>query len=94
MPLQIKRVIETFATEGAQVALCIAMTFHMSIQKPLQGEDFVAHPAHELGRIGFRPGWWQSFIITLQCRIGGHWILNSVTAIDQLNRHIRWNSKL
>ena len=94
MPLKIKCIIEALATEGAQVALCIAVTFHVSVQESLQGEDLVANPAHELGRVGLWPGRRETFIIRLQCWIGRHWVLYSMTSIDQLNRHIRWDTQL
>lgn len=46
--LQVKGVIETLAAERAEVSLHVGMTFHMPVQKPLQGEVFRADTAHKL----------------------------------------------
>ena len=59
--LQIKGVIESFATEGAEVALCVAVALHVTVQQPLEAERFGTEPALELARITFRPCGWTLF---------------------------------
>ena len=51
MSFQVKGVVETFSAEGAQVTLAVAVTLHVPVEKPLQGEHLGANPALELGRI-------------------------------------------
>lgn len=46
--LQVKRIVESFTTESAQVPFNIRMTFHVSVKKALQGETLTANAAHEL----------------------------------------------
>lgn len=40
--LQIKGVIEPFATEGAQVSLHLVVTLHVTVEHPLQAKAFAA----------------------------------------------------
>jgi len=51
VPLQIKCVVETFATECAEVPLGVAVALHMPVQQPLEGERFAARPTRELARV-------------------------------------------
>ena len=92
MTFQIKRIIETFSTERTQVSFGIAVAFHMSIQQPLQGEDFGAESTLKFGGIRFWSGWWQFFFFAIW--ISGHWIFDAMTTIDQFNWCIRWDAKL
>ena len=48
---QIECVIESFSAESAQVSFAVAVTLHVPVEKPLQGEHLGANPALELGRI-------------------------------------------
>lgn len=47
VPFQIERVVEAFAAERAEVTLHVAVTFHVTIEKPLQAEVFAAYAAGE-----------------------------------------------
>ena len=49
--LQIKCVVETFATECAEVPLGVAVALHVPVQQPLEGERFAARPTRELARV-------------------------------------------
>ena len=51
MSLQIKSVIETFATEGAQISLDVAVALHVAVQQSLEAEGLGAHSALELARV-------------------------------------------
>lgn len=46
--LKVKGVIETFATESAQVTLDIRVALHMAVEESLEGERLGAHATHEL----------------------------------------------
>lgn len=43
MTLEVEGVVEAFATEAAEVSLCLAVTFDMSVQHSLVQEDLLAH---------------------------------------------------
>lgn len=43
MSLEVEGVVEAFAAEAAEVSLCLAVTFDMSVQHSLVLEDFLAH---------------------------------------------------
>merc|ERR1719234_38888 len=45
VPLQIKCIIEALSAEGAEVALCVAVTLHVTIQQPRQTKGFSAEGA-------------------------------------------------
>lgn len=51
VPLQVERVVETLAAERAQITLHVAVTFHVTVEQPLQAEVFAAHSARETIRI-------------------------------------------
>lgn len=55
MSLQIKCVVESLSAEGAQVSLCIAVTFHVSVQESLETEGLCADPAGKSGGVSFTP---------------------------------------
>ena len=92
MTFQIKRIIETFSTERTQVSFGIAVAFHVSIQQPLQGEDFGAESTLKFGGIRFWSGWRQFFLFAIW--ISGHWIFDAMATIDQFDWCIRWDAKL
>ena len=46
--LQVEGVIEAFPTEGAEVPLDVAVTLHVPVEQPLEGEGLGAHAALEL----------------------------------------------
>ena len=48
--LQIKGIIESFAAEGAKVALDIRVTLEMPVEKSLEVKVFPANPAAQLSR--------------------------------------------
>lgn len=48
MTFQIERVVESFATESAQIAFDFRMAFHVAIQQTLQRERFQANATYEL----------------------------------------------
>ena len=43
--LQIKSVIESLATEGAEVALGVAVALHVPVEQTLEAECFATHSA-------------------------------------------------
>lgn len=45
MPLQIKGVVESFPTEGAQVSLHLAVTLDVTVEHPLQAKAFATQLA-------------------------------------------------
>ena len=94
MSLQIKGVIEAFATKGTEIPLGITVTLHVPIQKPLQAEDFRAQAALKLGRVAFRSGWRQLDLRNLYLWIGAQRIFDSMSTIDEFNGCIRWNTQL
>jgi hypothetical protein len=46
--LQVKRIVESLAAEGTQVSLDVAVAFDVSVEEPLERENFMANPADEL----------------------------------------------
>ena len=42
MPLQVKSVVESFPAKGAKVPLSVGVTLHVTVEKALQAEGFVA----------------------------------------------------
>ena len=48
MALQVECVVEAFTAEGTQIALDVAVTFHMTVEKSLQWEHLLADFAEEL----------------------------------------------
>jgi hypothetical protein len=46
--LQVEGVVESLAAEGAEVALHVAVAFHVAIQQAQQAEGFLAHPAVQI----------------------------------------------
>lgn len=96
MSFQIKRIIESFTTEGTQVSFCIRMTFHMSIQKSLKAKHFCAQTTLKLCRIRFGSNRSKFFI----CRLNlwayfwsRHWVFNSVSSIYDFDWHVGWYAK-
>lgn len=51
VPFEVKGVVETFATEGAQVTLGVTVALHVTIEQPLQAENLCAESALEFGGI-------------------------------------------
>lgn len=49
--LKVKGVVETFATEGAQVTLDIRVALHMAVEESLEAECLGAHATHELAAV-------------------------------------------
>ena len=47
MSLEVERVVEAFAAEGAQVTLDVAVAFDVPIEQSLQVEALGAEAAHE-----------------------------------------------
>jgi len=90
---QIEGIVESFATEGAKVALAVAVTLHVAVKEPLQAEDLGADAALKLGWVGLGPDGRKLFHRLLR-RVRRHRILDSVPSVDQFDRHVRWNSEL
>lgn len=47
MPLEVERVVEALAAKCAEITLHVAVTLHVTIEKPLQIEIFAADAASE-----------------------------------------------
>jgi len=84
VPLQIECIIETLSTEGAEVSLCIAVTLHVTIQQPGQTKGFSTGATGKPRRVIFTSHWWQLFTLLLLRHVSYHWVLDPVTAVDQL----------
>lgn len=48
---QVERVVESFAAKRAQVTFDVRVTFHVSVEQPLQSETLGTKSAREFGRI-------------------------------------------
>ena len=94
MTLQIKSVVESFSTEGAKVSLCVTVTLHVTVEKPLEGEDLGTETALELGRIHVGAGRRHLFNPAGVDRISGQRVLDTITSVDDLKRSIWWQAKL
>lgn len=91
MSFQIKRIVESFTTEGTQVSFCIRVTFHMPIQKSLKTKHFCAQATLKLCRIRFWSNRSKFFICRLNLRAyfgSRHWIFDSVSSIDDFDWHV------
>ena len=82
--LQIEGVVESFPTESAEISLGVAVTLHMSVEKPLQGETFPTSPAGKLAWVGFTSHWWQLLHFLLLRDVAYHGILDTVTSVNNL----------
>lgn len=90
--LQIERVIESFATERAQIAFDVRMALHVPIQQSLQRERFRADVAGELVRIVvsdrcllvFVGGAGAAATTSAQHMIEGEWVLEAMATVDEL----------
>jgi len=92
VPLQIECIIETLSTEGAEVSLCIAVTLHMPIQQPRQTKGFSTSATGKPRRVIFTSHWWQLFTLLLLWHVSHHWVLDPVTAVDELEMGILGNA--
>lgn len=54
---QVKGVIETFSAEGTKISFYIAVTLHVSVQKALKCESFLADSTLKFGGIFITAGW-------------------------------------
>ena len=83
--LQVKGVIEALSAEGAEIALGVAVTLHVPVEKALQPERLAADPAGELAGVGLAPQRRQLLHLLLGVRgVAHHRVLDPVPAIDQL----------
>ena len=80
--LQVEGVVEPLPTEGAKVPLHVAVTFHVSVQKSLQGECFAADPASELAGI-LVTSLWRELLWLRSGGVQGQWILYSMASINE-----------
>ena len=92
--LQIKCVIEPFATECAEIPLNVTVTLHVTVQQPLQREDLGAHSALEFGGVGVRSQRRHLFNSLNLKGICGQWVFDSITTIDQLQLSVFRDSNL
>jgi hypothetical protein len=94
MPLQVKGIIEAFATEGAEVSLGVAVALHVAVEEALEAEDLGTEAALELGRVTLSPGRRHLVQPSGLHRISGKGILNAIASIDDLQRSVWWQAKL
>ena len=92
VPLQIECIIEPLSTEGAEVSLCIAVTLHVSIQQPRQAKGFSTSATGKPRRVTFTSHWGQLFTLLLLGHVSHHWVLDPVTAVDELEMGILGNA--
>ena len=88
VPLQVECIIETLSTEGAEVSLCIAVTLHVTIQQSRQTKGFSTSATGKPRRVIFTSHWRQLFTLLLLRHVSYHWVLDPVTAVDQLQMGI------
>ncbi len=94
VPLQVEGVVEAFSAKGAEVALGVAVTLHVSVQQPLQAEDFGTDATLKLAGITLRTHSRKSIIAEQVRCIIGQGVLDAVAAVDQLYRRIRTQAQL
>ncbi len=70
------------------------MTLHVAVQQSLQRKHLCADAALKLGRVRFRPDRGKFFGDRFLRQVRCHRVLDAVAAVDQFDRHVRWNSKL
>jgi len=88
VPLQIECIVEALSTEGAEVSLCIAVTLHVTIQQSRQTKGFSTSATGKPRRVIFTSHWRQLFTLLLLWHVRHHWVLDPVTAVDQLQMGI------
>ena len=90
---QVKGVVEALSTEGTKIAFHITVALHVSVEKSLQAETFLADFAlelavllwsHRFGLLGLRTSW------QVKCQ----WVFDPVPSVYQLQGGVRWNAKL
>ena len=86
--LQIECVIEALSAKGAEIPLDIAVALHVSVQKPLQLELLGAESALEFGRVGLRSEGRKLLGANDLGGIGGKWVLDAVSAVDELHGRV------
>ena len=91
---QIEGVVETFATECAEVPLGVTVTLHVSVEESLQRERLPTHATGKLAGVRLTSHGRQLLNIFLLRDVTHHRILNSVSSVDNLQRSIRWYSEL
>ena len=92
--LQIKSIIESLATEGAEIPLGVTVALHVPVEQTLKAELFATHSAGKLAWVRLRSERWQLVHFLLLRNICHHGVLDTVTAIDQFKRSISRDSKL
>lgn len=99
VPLQVERIVKTFAAERAQVPLHIRMTLHMSIEKTLQRKCFVTNPTTEICLTVFRC-YRRYFDFFFRSRslsyrfLARKRVLDAVAAVHELQLHLGRQSQL
>jgi hypothetical protein len=92
--LQIKGIVKSFATEGAKVSLCVTVTLHVTVEKPLKGEDLGTETTLKLGGIRVGASGRHLFNPSVIHRISGQRILDTIPSIYNLKRSVWWQAKL
>ena len=94
VPLQIKCVVETLATECAEVPLGVAVALHVPVQKPLEAESFATHATRELAGVRLAPQGRQLLCLLLLRHVRHHGVLDAVTTIDELKGSVCGDAEL
>lgn len=93
MALEVKGVVEAFAAEGAEVALDVAVTLHVTVEQPLQTEALGTHVTLEARAVAQGLG----LRLTLLCLrprnrvrqlVVCQGVLDPVTTVDKLQRNV------
>ena len=82
--LQIEGVVESFATECAEISLGVTVTLHVSVEQPLQCEGLTTHSTGKLAWVRLTSHGGQLLNIFLLRDVTHHGVLDSVSSIDYL----------
>jgi len=97
VPFQVKSVVEPFATEGAEVALDVTVTLHVTVQESLEAEGLGAEVAGKAGAVpqrlrvlGLLPLGPRHAVRHL---LVGQRVLDTVSSVDELQRDVSRQAK-
>lgn len=93
VPLKIEGIVESFPAKGAEIPLDVAVTFHVTVEKPLETKRLAAQPTLETTGVLFAPGGRKLLYLGLDRDVRGERILDTVAAVDHLDREVGRDSQ-
>ena len=90
---QVKGVVEALSTEGTKIAFHITVALHVSVEKSLQAETFLADFALELAVL-LRSHWLRFLRLWPSREVECQWVFDPVPSVNQFQGGVRWNPKL